>query len=189
MNIKMLKAALAGLVLSVSGFANAGLINIDFSTLTQNTQHASFDGVQFSLIGGVDSSGNPYVTDGAIHNSNNSWYPTSQILQFSFANLLENIAFNVDNYGSGNGSFWTAFSADNVALETGSFSSGGGLFALTATNVSYLQFNNNYANYSWNFGVLSFSASEVSRDVPEPSTLAIFALGIFGLASRRFKKQ
>jgi hypothetical protein len=27
------------------------------------------------------------------------------------------------------------------------------------------------------------------RDVPEPSTLAIFALGIMGLASRRFKKQ
>jgi hypothetical protein len=27
------------------------------------------------------------------------------------------------------------------------------------------------------------------RDVPEPSTLAIFALGMIGLASRRFKKQ
>ncbi len=26
-------------------------------------------------------------------------------------------------------------------------------------------------------------------DVPEPSTLAIFALGLMGLASRRFKKQ
>jgi hypothetical protein len=26
-------------------------------------------------------------------------------------------------------------------------------------------------------------------DVPEPSTLAIFALGMIGLASRRFKKQ
>ena len=28
-----------------------------------------------------------------------------------------------------------------------------------------------------------------STDVPEPSTLAIFALGMIGLASRRFKKQ
>jgi hypothetical protein len=28
-----------------------------------------------------------------------------------------------------------------------------------------------------------------SQDVPEPSTLAIFALGMIGLASRRFKKQ
>ena len=31
--------------------------------------------------------------------------------------------------------------------------------------------------------------TEVGHPVPEPSTLAIFALGMFGLASRRFKKQ
>lgn len=30
---------------------------------------------------------------------------------------------------------------------------------------------------------------ETARQVPEPSTLAIFALGIMGLSSRRFKKQ
>jgi hypothetical protein len=30
---------------------------------------------------------------------------------------------------------------------------------------------------------------EANSEVPEPSTLAIFALGIIGLASRRFKKQ
>ena len=30
---------------------------------------------------------------------------------------------------------------------------------------------------------------EKNIDVPEPSTLAIFALGMIGLASRRFKKQ
>jgi hypothetical protein len=30
---------------------------------------------------------------------------------------------------------------------------------------------------------------DIPTDVPEPSTLAIFALGIMGLASRRFKKQ
>jgi len=28
-----------------------------------------------------------------------------------------------------------------------------------------------------------------ATNVPEPSTLAIFALGMIGLASRRFKKQ
>lgn len=31
--------------------------------------------------------------------------------------------------------------------------------------------------------------SQTASDVPEPSTLAIFALGMIGLASRRFKKQ
>lgn len=185
MKKNFLKAASAGLVLSTSGFANAGLINIDFSSLTQGAQHANFGGVKFSLIGGVDSSGSPYVTNGTIHNSNNNWYPTAQILQFSFANVAEDIVFNVNNYGSGNGSFWTAFNSDNVAIESDSFSSGGGLFSLTSTDVSYLQFNNNRASSSWNFGVSSFSAVEV----PEPSTFAIFALGMLGLASSRLKKQ
>lgn len=43
MNLKMLKAALAGLVLSVSGFANAGLI-----TTTFNNDN-SFAGNMFNL--------------------------------------------------------------------------------------------------------------------------------------------
>ncbi|MDG1733866.1 MAG: PEP-CTERM sorting domain-containing protein [Thalassotalea sp.] len=34
---------------------------------------------------------------------------------------------------------------------------------------------------------MRFSGEEVS-EVPEPTTLAIFALGIMGLASRRLKK-
>jgi hypothetical protein len=32
-------------------------------------------------------------------------------------------------------------------------------------------------------------AAGVTTSVPEPSTLAIFALGIMGLASRKFKKK
>ena len=39
------------------------------------------------------------------------------------------------------------------------------------------------------FAVWSRPSDRVVRDVPEPSTLAIFALGFMGLASRRFKKQ
>ena len=37
--------------------------------------------------------------------------------------------------------------------------------------------------------VISDTSFEETRSVPEPSTLAIFALGIIGLASRRIKKQ
>lgn len=38
--------------------------------------------------------------------------------------------------------------------------------------------------------VRTFSTQDdVTQDVPEPSTLAIFALGMIGLASRRFKNQ
>ena len=45
MNIKMLKAVIAGLVISVSGFANAGLINYEMEfTITENVS-GSFGGI------------------------------------------------------------------------------------------------------------------------------------------------
>ena len=36
---------------------------------------------------------------------------------------------------------------------------------------------------------IAYERTGNSQEVPEPSTLAIFALGIMGLAARRFKKQ
>jgi hypothetical protein len=42
--------------------------------------------------------------------------------------------------------------------------------------------------YSLN-GKTSVASEIITASVPEPSTLAIFALGMIGLASRRFKKQ
>lgn len=41
---------------------------------------------------------------------------------------------------------------------------------------------------SWISIYTSVSFDEASRPVLEPSTLAIFALGLIGLASRRFKR-
>lgn len=42
--------------------------------------------------------------------------------------------------------------------------------------------------YSLN-GKTSVASEQISASVPEPSTLAIFALGLVGLASRRYKRQ
>jgi hypothetical protein len=39
------------------------------------------------------------------------------------------------------------------------------------------------------YGLNEIRVFEVTTTVPEPSILAIFALGIMGLASRRFKKK
>jgi len=43
--------------------------------------------------------------------------------------------------------------------------------------------------YDFGFGASFSIVDEQPTDVPEPSTLAIFALGIMGLASRKFKKN
>ncbi len=43
--------------------------------------------------------------------------------------------------------------------------------------------------FNFTEGTASFQITTSSQPVPEPSTLAIFALGIMGLASRRFVKK
>jgi len=56
-------------------------------------------------------------------------------------------------------------------------------FSSTGTLLSTTTFGGTSSSYA--FGM----EFDNSVDVPEPSTLAIFALGMIGLASRRFKKQ
>ncbi|WP_241242239.1 PEP-CTERM sorting domain-containing protein [Thalassotalea sp. G2M2-11] len=71
-------------------------------------------------------------------------------------------------------------------------------YDITATTVSVYQayagsssspfrIVENYSRDGANLNYIRMTRS--STDVPEPSTLAIFALGMMGLASRRFKKQ
>jgi hypothetical protein len=57
--------------------------------------------------------------------------------------------------------------------------------------VSELRVYNDAASFGGDFGALynELNNKWLVTDVPEPSTLAIFALGMIGLASRRFKKQ
>ena len=57
--------------------------------------------------------------------------------------------------------------------------------------IPYLQadFYDNNMQYSTDIGLSTMLVRSQTLDVPEPSTLAIFVLGLMGLASRRFKKQ
>jgi hypothetical protein len=64
------------------------------------------------------------------------------------------------------------------------------LFCVTGINSTgfTIRQTRNDANVVWSFNHIGYQATEV----PEPSILAIlaiFALGMIGLASRRFKKQ
>ncbi|WP_159822808.1 PEP-CTERM sorting domain-containing protein [Colwellia sp. 20A7] len=162
MNVKMLKAAFAGLVLSVSGFANAGLISVVFDVTNFDDEIGSFSGTDVN---------NDFILS-----------------------LDELSAFN-----------WTSSNHGYVIDEVSDLDGFGDFDLLTNTwidnGIGWVNSSND-AYYTWNNRSNSISSSWAQIDivsvnsvgpvssvnVPEPSTLAIFALGIIGLASRRFKK-
>jgi hypothetical protein len=105
--------------------------------------------------------------------------------------LVGIVAFDLSFTGSHNvdfdlsdltGVYWFPISGDllNGGLPWIAIGADNGTQTLSASNYTYqmTSFNGNYNNVS---------AKKV--DVPEPTTLAIFALGMIGLASRRLKKK
>ena len=250
MNIKILKAAVAGFVLSVSGLANAGLIGINFTT----------DSTPDSVLSANQSAGfvaqtnwNNLLTQ-TVHNGSQT------NLVDSNSDLLSglNVAWsNVNNDYRGS---YSAGTGDDTLFEgmiEGSSSAGVAGPTLNVTGINYAMYDvyvymaefassgasvkigseeffytatNNFANTGYvqatstsfhdlsvatyaRFSGLTDSSFQIdafkvngnraalvgfqiveaaqvtdTAQVPEPSTLAIFALGIMGLASRRFKK-
>lgn len=183
MNIKMLKAAVAGLFLSVSGFANAGLIIEDSTDITSDSEEyinafnlteTSYENIFMELIAKGDYGGNSpfeYIELYIDGNLLAKWdYSTIGI------SVTENYAhfdYTLSGVVSISDALWTTISADNI-------------LNVTWKNSSEVHFyptegGPDYVNFSLQ--------GDLIQQVPEPSTLAIFALGIIGLASRRFKKQ
>jgi len=115
--------------------------------------------------------------DSGIANSSGSNYDTDD--QISTSNCYGSM--QIHNYGADQTLFaWNAWDNSSFTDEMG--------------------FGNNTGNVhsDWTFmgnaGTYSLKSLEVwvqpsIQEVPEPSTLAIFALGMIGLASRRFKKE
>jgi hypothetical protein len=99
----------------------------------------------------------------------------------------------------------TVFISDNYFLSHGDLLDNGwtdfGDFIITsdtwvANGIDWHGVNNAYFTWqdqrnSWNTSWIDGVSTTITSapSVPEPSTLAIFALGMIGLASRRFKKQ
>lgn len=230
MNIKMLKTALVGLVLSVSGFANAGLINLvtngDFETgdftswSVQNLANGGCGANSWVVnsTGTQGCSGNgvsltsPISGTFAAFNTNDG--PAGQLIlsqQLTFgSNILsaslswldqqdshaERI-FSIDLFDAGNttllGNLFTnsaSLSPDLWVSHTEALDSTL-IQSLAGTTVTLRLTNNIPVSFTGpsGFGLDAVSFNVTTTDVPEPSTLAIFALGIMGLASRRFKKQ
>jgi len=254
----MLKAALAGLVLSVGGFANAGLISvIDGShsvikgwgyedSCTTCTPNSYFDGLDalgytstlfsssssgwssaFSSLSNVIiveqgagssvsisdlttfiSGGGHLIQLGGSSTSNNvldkffgssfgngsaligNHFITSDAFGTAFEGYTGFIDDESSTHGYNTASLLSAWGGKSIMANAGQTSVWQGTYG--SGSFTYLGYD-----YCCSTGVSTRAAwSEVldisitgTTSVPEPSTLAIFALGIMGLASRRFKKQ
>lgn len=191
-NLMVLTAA------GLSVFATAAnAATLDFTTLTPGTAVTTTPLVTVSLAGGPDSSGPARIGYGffdtavSLNNSTNAGeldidgnstdsYPTANILNFAFDRASSAISFTFNNYGSGNGTFYTAFGAGNVVVSTGIIDSINDFSTVTVggAGITSLQINNNVGpNDSYVFGVgqLNFTP------VPEPTSWAMMIVG-FGIA-------
>ena len=195
MNIKTLKAACVGLILSVSGLANAGLIAVDFEGVTSSIMNIS-PGSPYTEEGFTFT---PISNQSAIFDSSEQTMigNSTDFFGFDSANIISltyiSGIFNLDSLLLGPFSYQTI---PEIDVSITGFYSGGGAVAVTYSDISTAT----TANLGWNNLVrVDFSANDMgaidnlnlstsSTSVPEPTTLAIFALGIMGLASRRFKK-
>ena len=200
----MLKATFAGLILSVSGFANAGLITHEGNDWTESltppfgTLTTSVD--DFFIDYGVDYTfGN---SEGVFSDPPNA---LCGINASGVCDLLTAVDGQIVDLGTTNQSFTSFISvtAGNAAQGTllleifdismnlldtvVNGSSGTSSFSLDRGGVFDIAFFRVSGNDTW--GLTAVSIESPMSEVPEPSTLAIFALGIMGLASRRFKKE
>jgi len=174
--------AFAGLVLGVSSFANAGLI-IFSENKDQITPGEDFT---FIFSPALSSDGGEGILEFLIRGD------------FSIgASLGESFGFDIESVISE-----TGIQATNSNLIT-SFDFDDNLFMVSrvissADLTSILSDSSITVNVDFASGVnLNLSTASITTTiryndttpVPEPSTLAIFALGLMGLASRRFMKK
>lgn len=211
----MLKAALAGLVLSVSGFANAGLI-ISATNAIINSGGPGFGSIQDTInknglstnyVNGVTDF-DAYLALNPSHTfvfNGNEWFGNSgetlSSVTYDLGSLMsinalalwneEAAAISLlDIYVSSDNTNFNALSLGltpvNNALNTDYLAE---VFSFSDVNTRYVRFDMSNCNQTGWACAIGEVAFRTSTSVPEPSTLAIFALGIMGLASRRLKKQ
>lgn len=201
MNLKMLKAAVAGLVLTVCSTANAGLITVsELVNQTTDGQNFTFSFNINDYFAGTSSTlqliAQGDFNDGAGSNESISIF----IEGVSFGNFGHNSvqAYNVVNYTSGVDNFNAyEFSLDFLlnAATTGSMLQDNILDIVIdfGAGVRPACGWSGTDNCIENSGVAPFAAVNYtysnSAEVPEPTTLALFGLAVLGFAARRSKQK
>jgi hypothetical protein len=212
MKFDIFKMAFAGLILMASSVANAGLI-LDTSSGRAVTDQRSWNlGWSFSVSSQLSIDGLGLFDTGADGFSNQSGYEVGLWNNNGGALLTSVIVDNsATSYGSvSNLGQWFFADISELVLDVGSYTIGYFRPANTDTwllDATLVGLNSNItfgdrlesrdASLAQPFNVTGNSDGHFgpnlrvvdSQPVPEPSTLAIFALGMIGLASRRFKKK
>lgn len=201
MKFKFLKSVCTGLLLLVNNLASAGMIELTWGTSLQSSSNwapSSTVGENLNIIFTVDNGSNSLI--------NQTWQVSDFVsyriegesgwsVLSNYIDLTSTGIFSTDNNGLVNSAGnWFNFSSQpdegtmswragpsNVAWWNNGIN---GIAMGTNSSAEYLSVN----NVSQNLLASSWKAAVAQTEVPEPSTLAIFALGIIGLASRRFKK-
>jgi hypothetical protein len=194
MKLVLIKAALAASVLTISGFANAGLI--DFSSMADGVYSGNSD-FTVTTYGGPESDASliPLIRGGFLCNSTDvidpscTVYPTESIIDFDFNIGLDSIILSMFWAGDPDNASISSFDISGNILESFGYLAGeNAMYTFNSADDIYSIQTNSGMSESNNWWYQINSIDYTPADVPAPSTLAILALGLIGLGSRRFKK-
>lgn len=172
MKFKFLKAAYLTALMAICSNANAGLImGTDIEIETKSVSY-----VEFALFNTGEI--NWSVTGSAAPNYNFALFEGSF---GSFGSMLTLV-----NYVGNTKTFDSTLTAGTYTFAVGMhfMSETEARTGVASTPVN----NSELYNFSLSGDTLQTSSAATAQ-VPEPTTLAIFALGVLGLASRKFKKN
>ena len=198
--MKFLRIIVTGVILSISSFANAGLIQLDgMGSIMEWTDLESTAGEMPDFIWGNSDALNAdkvglYIELADGRTGSLVYSGVSGLWNSTFSNLAPDIAtgvfanspflhflFNTAKTLTYPQALPMAWSNATISGVTGNF------------DLSYHeQVGSNFraSTVGWeSVTITTYSSAYPAEQIPEPSTLAIFVFGIIGLASRRFKKQ
>lgn len=190
MNLKMIKAAWIGLVLSVSGLANATLI--DNGSYTTDTE-AGLEWLDWTTTSGetqadaiatFGSGGWRIANQTEVYELFNNYFDTTLI--YTSENYVNSAG--IPDYTNKFTEFKDLFGSNN-GTQVFARIEGLGLIGLQSSHIFGGYLPGTYGAINLNRTREGVALVRDSVQVPEPSTFAIFALGMIGLVSRRFKKQ